>query len=119
MLETLGFAFIAAGCVGLTIVGLYGLAPDLMPGRRARSQPIRIQAKNLLQTADLTPVSRRQTTVELRAQAVAPRMADDLFAEFFALRAAVAAMTDELRAIRERVHAVPEGEELRSAQNAA
>ena len=105
MFETLGIILIVCGAGGLAALGLYALVPGLIPSRGwGRSARIRIEEKRLLSVADLTP--------QLGAAAVAtrshsgrlnPRLADDLFAELFALRTDVAEMTRELQSIREQL----------------
>ena len=121
MLEILGFVLIFAGLAGLVTVGISGLAPDLMRrhGGRARRRVVRINPRDLLPVADLTPPERRTPASLSPAVQVAPRIADELFSELFALRASVAAMSDEIRAIREHVEARGQDEALNSVRSAA
>jgi len=104
MLSTIGLAMIVAGGAGLALVGLYGLAPGLFRLRR-RSRPpgpVRIEEKRLSQLEGLAGQSRADATAVRRAN---QRVADELFAELFSLRADLAAITQELRSLRDQLEA--------------
>ena len=108
----LGIVFIVGGAGGLTLLGLYALIPGLIPTHGwGRSRRLRIEEKRLLALADLTPPAVAEAAAVALGGHLNPRLADDLFAELFALRTEVAGMTNELRAIRQQLEAAGAFEE--------
>ncbi len=109
-MQTLGILLIVIGGSGMALVALYAIAPSFI--RRPAAQPIKIEEKNLLETADLTPKAEEadawkplpaSVTAASRQPQPTPRVVDELFSELFALRAEVASITQELRTLREQL----------------
>lgn len=104
MFEALGLVLIVVGGAGIVLVALFGYLDGRGP--RPMVSSIKIDRNVLVATADLTPrPSPRRAAVPATTPATAldTRLADDLFAEVFALRADVAAISSELRNLRQRL----------------
>jgi hypothetical protein len=101
MMQEIGFAFVGVGLAGMVAVLAFNFVPAL---RRDPGKPgaIRIDEKNLLQPAGALPDVARPAARRAIAQAPA---ADELFSELFALRAEVAALTEDVRSMRKQLEA--------------
>jgi hypothetical protein len=110
MMQELGFALLGIGVVGMIAVLAFNFVPGVRrePGKPA---PIRIDERNLLQPAGPSRDVAPSATKRAVAQALA---ADELFSELFALRAEVAALTEDVRSMRKQLEA-PEPREATQA----
>lgn len=99
MLHTIGLVLIIGSGGGLGLVALYGLADGFMARRSRLPTAVRLNERDLLAVADLTPSATqapRPKTVKFDGS-----LADDIFSEIFSLRADIAEMTAELHSLRE------------------
>jgi hypothetical protein len=107
MMQEIGFAFVGVGVAGLVVIVAFHVVSALR-GDASTPAPVRIIEKNLLRTADLSlPAQRAASRPAATAQ---PPVADELFSELFALRAEVAALTEDVRSIRKQLDGASEAE---------
>ncbi|HXH22732.1 MAG TPA: hypothetical protein VNN10_11950 [Dehalococcoidia bacterium] len=105
MMQEIGLAMVAIGGAGVLAVAATSALQAL---RRGRAEPavIRIDRRRLAPRADLTPGG----TSHRPPDPAPPALADELFSELFALRAEVAALTEDVRSMRRQLEAGrPEG----------
>jgi hypothetical protein len=102
MFEAIGIVMIAVGVGGLAIVGLYAMASGLNPTVAVRPKTPRIDERLLLQASSPVPPhsAHRQKGWRLDGQ-----LADEIFSELFSLRADVAELANEVRALARHMDA--------------
>jgi len=72
---------------------------------RPKSGAIRIDPRNLISPAEFTPQSGAAGQNRVRLSRPVPSITDELFSELFALRAEVAALTEDVRSMRQQLEA--------------